>query len=156
MGSLTPALDRLTLSDSVKYSRSGLSSIRQIYVSFAANSDLCLSLLRRCADYGEKAIGWRLPSTNLPTLSCVDGPHDLREQTMKLLAEMTEISVGNVAGIQGLSSSNRHHSTVIIDKVGRLAKIQSCIQQGPDSRTEDELWVEYSAREAIVLGHGHG
>ena len=104
MGSLTSALDRLPLSNSIKYSRSGLSSIRQIYVSFAANSDLCHSFLRRCADYGEKVIGRRLPSTDLPTLSCVNAPHNLRERTMKFLAEMTGISVDNVPSIQGLSS----------------------------------------------------
>ena len=104
MGSLTSALDRLTLSDSIKYSRSGLSSVQRVYVSFAANSDLCHSFLRRCADYGEKVIGWRLPSTDLPTSSCVDAAHDLRERTMRFLAEMTGISVDNVAGIQGLSS----------------------------------------------------
>ena len=104
MGSLTIALDRLPSSDSVKYSRSGLSSIRQVYVAFAANNDLCLSFLRRCADYGEKVIGWRLPSTDLPTLSCADTPHDLREWTMRFLVEMMGISADNVASIQGLSS----------------------------------------------------
>ena len=105
MGSLTSALDRLPLSDSVKYSREGLSSIRQVYVAFAANSDLCLSFLRRCADYGEKVICWRLPSTDLPTLPCVDTSHDLRERTIRVLAEMTGISVDNVVtrSIQGPS-----------------------------------------------------
>ena len=111
MGSLASALDRLPLSDSVKYSRSGLSSIRQVYVAFAANSDLCLSFLRRCANYREKVIGWHLPSTDLPTLSCVDAPHDLRERTMRFLAEMTGISADNVASIQGLSS---YQSTLFI------------------------------------------
>ena len=77
--------------------------MRQVYVAFAANSDLCRSFLRRCADYGEKMIGGRLPSTNWSTLSCVDTPHDLRERTMKFLAKMTGISVNNVASIQGPS-----------------------------------------------------
>ena len=103
MGLLASALDRLPLSDSVKYSRSGQSPIRQVYVAFAANSDLCVSFLRRCADYGEKVVGWHLPSTDLPTLSCVNTPHDLRERTIRFLAEMMGISVDNVASIQGLS-----------------------------------------------------
>ena len=52
--------------------------------------------------------------------------------------------------------TNQHLLTVIIDKMGRLAKVQSRIQQGRDPGTEDELWAEHSAREAVVLGHGHG
>ena len=104
MGSLTSALGRLTSSDSVKYSRLGRSSIQQVYVAFAANSDLCLSFLRRCANYGEKVIGSRIPSITPPSSSCVDAPHDLRERTMKLLSEMTGVSVDNVASVQGLSS----------------------------------------------------
>ena len=73
-------------------------------MAFAANSDLCLSFLRRCADYGEKVIGSRVPSITPPTSSCVDSPHDLRERTMRLLSEMTGVSVDNVASVEGLSS----------------------------------------------------
>jgi hypothetical protein len=73
-------------------------------VAFAANSGLCLSFLRRCADYGESVIGLRVPSIASPTSSCGDAPHDLRERTMKLLSEMTGVSVDNVASVQGLSS----------------------------------------------------
>ena len=73
-------------------------------MAFAANSDLCLSFLRRCADYGEKVVGSRVPSITLPTSSCVDSPHDLRERSMRFLSEMTGVSVDNVASVQGLSS----------------------------------------------------
>jgi hypothetical protein len=103
MGSLALALDRLPSSNSVKYSRLGRTPIQRVYVRFAANSDVCLSFLRRCADYGEKVIGWRLSSIDLPTPLRPMASHDLRERTTRLLAEMTSGSVDNVGCIQGLS-----------------------------------------------------
>ena len=102
MGSLTSALDRLLSSNSLKYSKSGPSSIQPVYVAFAANSDLCLSLLRSCADYGENVIG--LPSIVLPTSRRLMASHDLRERTVRLLSEMTDVSVENAVSLQGLSS----------------------------------------------------
>ena len=107
MGSLMSALDRLHSSNSLKYSRFGSSSIQSAYVASAANSDLCLLLLRRCADYGEKVFAWHPPITPMP--SRVGAPHDLLERTMKLLSEMRSVSVGvsaknNAASVQGLSS----------------------------------------------------
>ena len=96
MGSLTSALERLLSSNSLKYTRSGSSSIQPIYVAFAANSDLCLSLLRRCAHYEEKVISLPLPTSHggMPS-------HDLLERTMRLQSEMTGVSVGNAVSVQG-------------------------------------------------------
>ena len=54
IGSLTSALDCLNSCKSLKYSQSGRSFIQPVYEAFAANSDMCLSFLRQCADYGEK------------------------------------------------------------------------------------------------------
>ena len=39
-----------------------------------------------------------------PTSSRVGAPNNLRERTMKLLSEMTGVSVENVANVQGQSS----------------------------------------------------
>ncbi|KAF8461764.1 hypothetical protein DFH94DRAFT_71123 [Russula ochroleuca] len=102
MGLLTSALDRLHSSGSLKYSQLGPSSIQRIYVTFAANKDVCLTLLQRCADYGVKLIG--LPSVALPTSLRVMTSQDLWERTMRLRFEMTEVSMEKAASVQGLSS----------------------------------------------------
>ena len=103
MGSLTSALERVTSSNSLKYLRSdvGRSFMQRVYEAFAANSDLCLSFLQKCADYGGKAIGWHLPAIALPKSLRVMASHDLRERTMRLQSEMT--SVENAVSVQGLS-----------------------------------------------------
>ena len=71
-------------------------------MAFAANSDLCLSLIRRCTDYGEKVFALRPPSIALLTSSHV-GPYDLRERTMRLLSEMQGVFAENAAVVQGPS-----------------------------------------------------
>ncbi|KAF8486436.1 hypothetical protein DFH94DRAFT_713312 [Russula ochroleuca] len=100
MGSLTSALDRLNSSKSLKYSPSGRPFIQRVYVAFAANSDMYLSFLRQCTDYGEKVFTC-LPSIVLPTSSRMGGLHNLREQTTRLRVEMTAISAENAASVQG-------------------------------------------------------
>ena len=74
-------------------------------MAFAANKDVCLTLLQRCADYGVKLIG--LPSVALPTpprvMASVAASHDLWERTMRLRSKMTGVSTENAASIQGLS-----------------------------------------------------
>ena len=104
MGLLTSALDRLTLSNSLKYSQSGRSLIERVYVAFAANSDVCLTFVRQCADYGEKVFSLCLDSIASPTSSRAGVPDDLRERTMGLQSETTSVFVENVASVQGLSS----------------------------------------------------
>jgi hypothetical protein len=107
MGSLRSALDRLHSSNSIKYLQSGPLSIKPVYVAFAANSDLCLSFLRQCADYGEKVIAWCLPSIISPQVSPTSSragvPLDLLDRAMRLRSEITGVSVENDAGVQGLS-----------------------------------------------------
>ena len=96
-------------------------------MAFAANSDLCLSLLRRCVDYGEKVIGCHFPYIPLPTPIRMMASYDLRERTVRFQLEMTGISAGNAAGVQGQSSYSRHLLMVIgrslLTRVGRLAKV---------------------------------
>ena len=119
MGSLASALDRILSSNSLKYSRSGRSSVQTVqpvYVAFAANSDLCLSLLRSCADYGENVIG--LPSVALSASRRVMASHDLQERTMRLLSEFsetTDVSVENDVSAQGLYSYQLIALVVITD-----------------------------------------
>jgi hypothetical protein len=104
MCSLTSALKRFPSSTSLRYSQSGQSPTQRVYLASAANRDLCLSFLRRCADYGEKVIGCRLPSIASPTSFRVMASHDLRERTMRLRSEMTGVSVENATLVQGLPS----------------------------------------------------
>ncbi len=76
-------------------------------MAFAANRDLCLSFVRRCANYGEMVIGWHLPSVALPMPHHVVAAHasrDLRKRAMKLPSEVTGTSVENATIVKGLSS----------------------------------------------------
>ena len=102
IGLLTSALDHLNSCKSLKYSWSGRSFIQPVYEAFAVNSDMCLSFLRQCANYGEKVFA-SLPSIASCKSSCVAGPHDLRERTMRLRVEMSGVSVENTVSVQGLS-----------------------------------------------------
>ena len=72
IGSLGEALERMSSSASLQYSLSGLSYFQRVYVAFAGHSDLCLSFLQHCADYGEKVFAWCFPSTPSPTSSQAD------------------------------------------------------------------------------------
>ena len=99
MSSVTSALERLPSTTSLKYLSSCQSSIQRVYLALRGNRDLCLSFLRRCADYGEKVIGCRLSFTALPTPFRVMASHDLRERTIRLLSEATDVSVENAAGV---------------------------------------------------------
>lgn len=152
MSSVTSALERLPSTNSLKYLPSCQPSIQRVYLSLRGNRDLCLSLLRRCADYGEKVIGCRLSSTVLSEPFHVMASHDLRERTMRLLSETIEVSVENAASVQGLSSCQRH-LWLFLKKVGRLAKVQSRIQESSIFRREDNFWIGHSTK---VLDHGHG
>ncbi|KAF8486433.1 hypothetical protein DFH94DRAFT_184014 [Russula ochroleuca] len=155
MGLLTSALDRVPSSGSLKYSQLGPSSIQRIYVAFAANKDVCLTLLQRCVDYGVKLIG--LPSVALPTSLRVMTSQDLWERTMRLRSEMIGVSMEKAVSVQGLSS---YHVTPF-DGISptqvfiRLGKVQYVIQQGPVFRTEGDFRVEHLAGETLVLAHGY-
>ena len=75
--------------------------MQPIYVAFAANSDLCLSLLQRCSHYGEEVID--LSSIAFPTPRSAMASHDLLERIVRLQSEMTRVSAGNAVCVQGLS-----------------------------------------------------
>jgi hypothetical protein len=95
------ALERIDSSASLRYSPLSRFPFQRAYVAFAANSDLCLSFLRNCADYGEKVFTWCLSFNASPMSSRVG---DLQEGTARLLSEATGISTENVASVEGLSS----------------------------------------------------
>ncbi len=104
IGSLGDALDRIYSSASLQHSPMSKSPFQRAYVAFAANSDLCLSFLQSCDDYGKKVITWCLSHIASPTSSDVGAPHDLRERSTRLLSEATGISAENVPNARGLSS----------------------------------------------------
>jgi hypothetical protein len=143
-GSFGEALERISSSVSLRYSPWSRSSFQRVYVAFAANSDLCLSFLRRCADYGEKVSTWCLSFNASPIYSRVGGPHDLQERTVRLLSEATGISTENVASIKGLFSYESTPVIPITDRGGnycflliRVATVQNHVQEGLGFRTED-------------------
>jgi hypothetical protein len=114
VGALGEALERVCSSASWQHlplSSPGRSFFQRVYVTFAGNSDLCLSFLRLCVDYGEKVFTWYPSSITLPTSSREGVTHDLREQTTKLLSEATSVPSENAPSVQGLSS---YRSTPLI------------------------------------------
>jgi hypothetical protein len=161
-GSFGEALERISSSTSLRYSPLSRSSFQRAYVAFAANSDLCLSFLRNCDDYGEKVFTWCLSFNASPMSSRVGAPHDLRERTARLLSEATSISTEDVASVKGLSSYESTPMTPVTDRGGnfcslltRVATVQNHVQEGLGCRTEDYVRVKHSARESLVLGGSH-
>jgi hypothetical protein len=143
-GSFGDALERISSSASLRYSPMSQSSFQRAYVAFAANSDLCLSFLRRCADYGEKMFTCCLSFNASPISSRVGVLHDLRERTARLLSEATGISTENVASVTGLSLYESTSTIPITDRsshfcslFNRVATVQKHVQEGLRIRTED-------------------
>jgi hypothetical protein len=143
-GSFGEALERMSSSASLQYSPSSLPSFKRGYVAFAANSDLCHSFLRHCADYGEMVSTWCLSCDASPISPQVGAPRDLRERTARFLSEATGISTENVASFKGLSL---YESTLVIPITyrdgnfcflfSRVAAVQIHVQEGVGFRTED-------------------
>jgi len=81
--------------------------------------------LRRCADCGKMVIYRRLSSKAFPTVM-LSHDLDLRERTMRLQSEMMRVFVELTprSHVSGLLID-------IIDTFTRLAKTESCIQEGP-------------------------
>jgi hypothetical protein len=143
-GSFGEALERMSSSASLRYSPLSRSSFQRAYVAFAANSDLCLSFLRHCADYGEKMFTWCLSFNASPISSPVGAPHNLRGRTARLLSKATDIYTENVASVKGLSSYESTPVILIADRGGnlcfpltRVATAQYRVQEGLGFRTED-------------------
>jgi hypothetical protein len=143
-GSFGETLEHISSSASLRYSPLSRPSFQRVYVGFAANSDLCLSFLRRCIDYGEKVFMSR-HSFNAPYISSQVGlPHDVRERTARVLSEATGISMANVASVKGLSSYEPTPVMPITDRAGNscfpltsIATVQNRVQKGLGFRTED-------------------
>jgi hypothetical protein len=168
IGSLEEALERMSSSTSLKHSQLGRPLFQRVYVSFAANSGLCLSFLQHCTVYGEKMFAWCHFSVAL-LASPLGVPSNLRERITGLRSEVTDVSTENAAsaqGAQGLSSYRSMPMSPIADRCGhfylllRAMDIQKYLQQSPDLRTEDHFWVdpriERPARESLFLGRNHG
>ena len=102
MGSLEDAFERMSSTASLGYSQLGRVSFQRVYVAFAGNSDICLSFLRHCADYGESVLALRLASIGLPTSSRVDASHDLRERSTGLRSEGTGDSARGLETFEGV------------------------------------------------------
>jgi hypothetical protein len=92
----------MSSSASLQYSQLGWSSFQKVYIAFAGNSDLCLSLLRNCADYGKKVLTWCFPSIASPTSSRAGGPYNTREWTTERQSEVTGISVKRLETPEGV------------------------------------------------------
>ena len=104
IGSLGDALECMSSTASLQYSQSGQSYFQRVYVAFAGNRDLCLSLLRSCADYGEKVLSWCFPLIASPTSSQVGVPHvtGLRKRATGLPSEETGSSAKSLETLEGI------------------------------------------------------
>jgi hypothetical protein len=91
---------RYTARSRIRYGRHpyslGRSSFQQVYVAFAGNRELCLSLLQNCADYREKVFTWCFPSIASPMSSHVGAANDIRERNTELRSEVTGISAKSI------------------------------------------------------------
>jgi hypothetical protein len=92
----------MSSSASLQYSQLGRSSFQKVYVAFAGNSDICLSLLRNCANYGKMVFTWCFPSIASPTSSCVGAAYDIRERITELRSEVTGVSVKSLETLEGM------------------------------------------------------
>jgi hypothetical protein len=107
--SLGEALERISSSASLQYSElRGRSDFERVYIAFAGNSDMCLSFLCKCADYGEKAFAWCFPSIASPASTRVGTPYDVGERSMGLRSEVTEGMGGVGALLRGLATHHTH------------------------------------------------
>ena len=113
IGSLEDAFERMSSSASLQYSQLGRSSFQRVYVAFAGNSDICLSFLRQCTDYGESVLALRLASIGLPTSSRVGASHDLQERSTGLRSEVTGNSARGLETLEGVGGGGAflRHST---------------------------------------------
>lgn len=111
IGSLGEALEHMSSSASLQYSQLGRSSFQQVYVAFAGNSGLCLSLLRNCTDYGANVLAWCFPSSASPTSpktsSRAGAAYDIRERITKLRPEVTGVSAKSIETFEGGSAPVR-------------------------------------------------
>ena len=100
--------------ESSRYLPLGGSSFQRVYIAFAGNSDLCLSFLRHCADYGEKVMAWHPASAGIPASSHMGAPHDLRERSVGR-SDVTGVSAKTEAlegaGSVGAILGSRTHLT---------------------------------------------
>ena len=94
----------MSSSASLQYSQLGRSSFQQGHVAFAGNSDLCLSLLRNGADYGEKVFTWCFPSIASPTSSRAGAAYDIRERKTGLQSEVTGVFAKNIHTLEGVGA----------------------------------------------------
>ena len=127
-GSFGEALECIDSSASLRYSPLSRFPFQQAYVAFEANSDVCLSFLRNCAEYGEKMFTWCLSFNASPISSRVG---DLQEATARLLSEVTGISTENGASVEGLSS---YESTLMIPITDKLFSVHQG-RDGAKART---------------------
>ena len=92
----------MSSSASLQYSQLGRSSFQQVYVAFAGNRGLCLSLLQNCADYGEKVSTWCFPSIASPMSSHAGAAYDIRERNTELWSEVTGISAKSIQTFENM------------------------------------------------------
>ena len=92
----------MSSSASLQYSPLGRSSFQQVYIAFAGNSDLCLSLLRNCADYEEKVFIWCFPSIASPSSPRAVAAYDIRERSTELRSEVTGVSAQIIETFEGM------------------------------------------------------
>ncbi|KAH9990699.1 hypothetical protein BJV77DRAFT_1011657 [Russula vinacea] len=100
MDFLRAALEGVFSSASFQYSQLDQVSFQRVYLAFEGNSDLCLDILRHCADYGKMlSIG--------SATSSLGAPYDLRRRTTEHPSEVATASIGTPEGIGDVGAQLR-------------------------------------------------
>ncbi|KAH9961539.1 hypothetical protein BC827DRAFT_1267541 [Russula dissimulans] len=103
LGKLEETLQRVRESASVTFSLMSLGPVLQAKLGLTQNSELCLSFLRRCVDFGEIVAGLSGASITYPAFSRLRASNDLQERVMNLMAEpeVVDLSAENDGRSQG-------------------------------------------------------
>ena len=100
MDFLRAALEGVFSSASFQYSQLDQASFQRVYLAFEGNSDLCLDILRHCADYGKMfSIG--------SATSSAGAPYDLRRRTTEHRSEVAAASIETPEGIGDVGAQLR-------------------------------------------------
>ena len=141
MDFLRAALEGVFSSASFQHSQLDQASFQRVYLAFEGNSDLCLDILRHCADYGKM-----FSIESATSFAGAPSPYDLRRRTTEHRSEVAAASIETPEGIghvgaqlRGLGTHPTHvQSTETRAPSTRHASSDSTLQSSAVSHAMDK------------------